>query len=280
MGIYLDSVGLTSDPIERSWTSRDAILYALSVGAGTEELSYTTEHGENGSGQQVLPTFALVAGGTGGFLIEYAGDFDPAQVVHGGQSFRLSGPIGTSGCVKTVSRIEGIYDKGTGALVEIVSSSTDAETGEPAFEARLTAFVRGEGGFGGPRGSAISPPHLKRRPDHQLVYATLPVQALMYRLTGDRNRLHSDPTFAAQAGFPKPILHGLCTFGFVGRALLHSLCDSDPSQLVGMDGRFVAPLYPGQELVVSIWEDASRAHFRAERTDGDVVLIGTGYTAE
>jgi acyl dehydratase len=134
-------------------------------------------------------------------------------------------------------------------------------------------FIRGEGGWGGDRGPSgpknVAP---DRAPDHEVTYVTRPDQALTYRLSGDRNPLHADPEFAKAAGFPKPILHGLCTYGFTGRALLHSLCGSDPARFTSMAARFSKPVYPGDALTVKMWVDGGEAIFRTETQNGDVVI--------
>jgi acyl dehydratase len=153
------------------------------------------------------------------------------------------------------------------------SKSVHAETGEPIFTTRMQAFIRGEGGWGGdrgPSGSENTPPD--RAPDHSVTYQTRADQALTYRLSGDRNPLHSDPEFAKMAGFPRPILHGLCTYGFTGRALLHTLCGSDPSRFKRMDVRFSKPVFPGDELTVHMWVDGNVALFRTETQNGDTVI--------
>ena len=170
-------------------------------------------------------------------------------------------------------RITGIYDKGSGAVIARESQSVDAETGEPMFTVRGHTFIRGEGGFGGDRGPS-GPRHVPpdRDPDHAVTYLTRADQALLYRLSGDRNPLHSDPAFAKMAGFPRPILHGLCTYGFTGRALLHALCGSDPARFGSMEGRFSKPVFPGDSLTVKIWVDGDEAVFRTENQDGDVVI--------
>ena len=273
MPIDPDAVGATSDPVERSWTSKDALLYAVGVGAGTDELAFTTEN-THGVEQQVLPTFAVIAGAGGGGAMSRIGQFDPAQLVHGEQAFALHGPIPVEGAVRTTTTVTGIYDKGSGALVETESESVDAATGEPRFTTRSSAFIRGEGGFGGERGSSARIEVPDRDPDVQVSYPTRPEQALLYRLSGDRNPLHSDPSFAARAGFDRPILHGLCTYGFTGRALLHSLCDADPARFSSMQGRFTSPVFPGETLTVSIWPDGTDAVFQTHGEDGRVVLVG------
>jgi len=271
-----EAVGTESGPVERSWTSKDALLYALGVGAGVTdptgfELEFTTENSKDVE-QKVLPTFAVIIGGGGGAM-RNIGSFNPAMLVHGEQAIELAGPIPVEGKVRTTSRITGIYDKGSGAVIASEAVSVDAETGEPRFTTRSSAFIRGEGGFGGDRGPSgprNAPP--EREPDHSVTYETRADQALLYRLSGDRNPLHSDPEFAKLAGFPSPILHGLCSYGFTGRALLHALCGSDPARFKSMEARFSKPVFPGDRLTVHMWVDGNEAVFRTESQRGDVVI--------
>ncbi len=278
MPIDPNAVGTTSDPVERSWTSKDCLLYAVGVGAGTQELPFVTEN-SSGVEQQVLPTFAVIVGGGGGGIMRSVGDFDFSKLVHGEQSFTLHSPIPVEGRVRTVSKIVGIYDKGSGAVIETEAESVDAETDEPRFSTRSSVFIRGEGGFGGDRGPSKRTELPEREPDHTVTYQTRPEQALIYRLSGDRNPLHSDPQFAKLAGFDRPILHGLCTYGFTGRALLHTLCDSDPARFTAMSGRFTSPVFPGEKLEVAMWADGGETVFETRGEDGRGVLTGTCETS-
>jgi len=267
MAIDPSKVGLEGKPVEREWNGRQCLLYALGVGAGLDELRFSTN-----KNQQVLPTFAVIIGG-GGVPLAEIGRFNPVMLVHGEQAIELLAPLPTDGRVQSRGRIAGIYDKGTGAVIETESESRNAETGELLLRTRSQVFLRGEGGFGGERGPSGPknvPP--ERAPDHQVTYATREDQALLYRLSGDFNPLHSDPDFAARAGFPKPILHGLCTYGFTGRALLHTLCGSDPARFRSMEGRFAKPVFPGQSLTIQMWVDGETAIFQTVNDEGDVVL--------
>jgi len=276
MPINPDAVGATSNPVERSWSSTDCLLYALGVGAGTLdaldfELEFTTENSADRP-QKVLPTFAAVVGG-GGPPLATLGSFDPAMLVHGEQSIELFGPIPPEGKVRATGVVAGIYDKGSGALVVTKSTSVDARSGEPRFASTTSLFVRGEGGFGGDRGpSSSAGPLPGREPDEVVTYATRADQALLYRLSGDRNPLHSDPVFAKRAGFDRPILHGLCTYGFTGRALLHAVCGSDPTRFRSMAGRFSRPTYPGDTLTISIWDEEDGMRFRTDNQRGETVI--------
>ncbi len=269
-------VGVPSEPGQRSWTTSDVLLYALAVGAGQPdplaELEFTTEN-SIGVTTRVLPTFAnlLGRGGRGRSL----GDFNPAALLHGEQAFELHGLIPVEGTARTVSTVTGMYDKGSAALVVTESTSVDAATGTPLATTRGAVFIRGEGGFGGERGPSGADWEMPTRsPDLTVNYQTRPEQALLYRLTGDRNPLHSDPKFAARGGLARPILHGMCTYGFTGRALLHAVCGSDPLRFRAMEARFTHPVIPGDELTVSIWVDASTAYFRT--TSNAVTVIDRG----
>jgi acyl dehydratase len=275
MALNHSLVGVAGEPQERSWDSKDALLYAVGVGAGLgdplAELEFTTENSE-GIEQQVLPTYAVLIsqGRTSGRL----GDFDPAMLVHAEQAVELHRPLPVEGTVRTTSTVTGIYDKGSGALVVTENVAVDAATGEPLATTRSSAFIRGEGGFGGERGSDAAWDRPDRAPDHQVTYQTRPEQALVYRLSGDRNPLHVDPKFAARGGFDRPILHGLCTYGVTGRALLHVLCDSDPARFGSMSGRFSRPVWPGEALTVSVWrpDGGDTALFQTTKDDGTVVI--------
>jgi len=268
-------VGKPGAPAERSWTSKDALLYAIGVGAGLgdplRELEFTTENSE-GIEQQVLPTYGVLlaqAPGAGSL-----GDFDRAMLVHAEQYVELHRPLPAAGTVRTSSTVTGIYDKGSGALVESQSTAVDPASGEPVITIRSGVFIRGEGGFGGDRGPSNGWRRPTGEPDHRVFQPTRPEQALIYRLSGDRNPLHVDPKFAARGGFSQPILHGLCTYGVTGRALLHVLCNSDPARFGSMSGRFSRPVLPGEPLTVSVWrqDGSDTALFQTTKQDGTVVI--------
>ncbi len=280
MPMNLDAVGAISDKSRTSWTSKDALLYALGVGAGQVdptgfELEFTSENSQ-GIEQRVLPTMPVVISMGGGPGLPSWGKFDFRMLLHGEQGVTVHGPIPADGEVEAVARIVGIYDKGKAAVVRIENTATYVDTGKPAFDTRFAAFIRGEGGCE-TRGDEIAePPKMPdRAADHEVTYATRPDQALLYRLSGDRNPLHSDPTIAKFAGFDRPILHGLCTYGFTGRALLHELCGSDVARFKSVDVRFSKPVTPGDTLTVKMWDDgARRAIFQTVNQDGTVVIDG------
>ncbi|MFP6816726.1 MAG: MaoC/PaaZ C-terminal domain-containing protein [Pseudomonadales bacterium] len=271
MPINPDAVGAQGGPVRRSWTSKDALLYAVGVGAGTSELPFTTENTKD-TEQRVLPTFAVIIGG-GGAPMDKVGTFNPALMVHGEQGIELFDEIPPDGEIESVGKVVGIYDKGSAAVLSFESTSTSVATGKPLLKTTMSLFCRGEGGWGGDRGPSDKIEFPDRAPDNQVTYATREDQALTYRLSGDRNPLHSDPSFASLGGFDKPILHGLCTWGFTGRGLLHGLCDGDPSRFKSMNSRFSKPVMPGDELTVSMWiVDENKALFRTTNQDGDTVI--------
>jgi acyl dehydratase len=272
MPLNPDAVGTESEPVDVSWDSKDALLYAVGVGAGTDELAFTTEN-TNGVAQRVLPTFPVVIGwgAATGSALRHAGTFNPAMVVHGTQAVTLHREIPVDGKATLTSSIVAMYDKEKAGI--IVTDTKAMADGDPLYTLRSAIFVRGEGGFGGERGPSGPqnvPPD--RAPDHEISYATSPTQALLYRLSGDRNPLHSDPSFAALAGFDRPILHGLCTYGFTGRALLHTLCASDPARFRHVEGRFASPVLPGDTLSVRAWVTGDGEALFVTSVDGRAVI--------
>jgi acyl dehydratase len=277
MPLNPDAVGSTSEPVEASWTSKDALLYAVGIGAGRHELAFTTEN-TNGVDQQVFPTFPVVIGWGTGSALGTIGSFNPALLVHGQQAVTLHRPIPVEGSVTITSEVTGMYDKGKAAVV--VTEARALMNGEPLFTNTSSVFIRGEGGWGGDRGPSgprnVPPEH---DPDHVVTYATSPDQAFVYRLSGDRNPLHTDPSFAALGGFDQPILHGLCSYGFTGRALLHSLCGGDPARFHHVEGRFAAPVIPGEVLTIRMWSAGDGTTVfttSAGEGDGERVVIDQG----
>ena len=279
MTINPDAVGTETEARERSWDSKDCLLYALGVGAGAHdptgaELEFTTEN-TKGVPQRVLPSMAVVLQ-AGGLDIGALGSPDLTKMLHGSQGITLHREIPVQGRLRTAGKIVGIWDKGAAAVVDMESETVLADSGEPLFTSRSSLFFRGEGGWGGERGpSAPKLGALEREPDVTITYATRTDQALLYRLNGDRNPLHSDPDFASQGGFPAPILHGLCTYGFTGRALLRGLCDGDPARFGSMDARFASPVMPGETLTVKMWRtDSGEAFFQTFAGPDRLVLDG------
>jgi acyl dehydratase len=267
-----DVIGTQGKPVEVSWSTDDALLYALSVGAGQadpyDELDFTTENSA-GHSVRVLPTFAILLGR--GSLNMPLGAIDQTATVHAEQTVTAHRPLPAAGTARSVATVTGVYDKGSAAQVVMEIETSEATTGELLATQTASIFVRGEGGFGGERGPSTSWTPRERPPDHVVSYQTHAQQALLYRLTGDHNPLHSDPAFALKAGFDRPILHGLCTYGFTGRALLHTLCGSDPARFTSMGARFSRPVVPGDPLDVLIWAEGDTAYFRTE-SNGVTVL--------
>ncbi|MEV7196947.1 MaoC/PaaZ C-terminal domain-containing protein [Streptomyces sp. NPDC093510] len=280
-------VGKTWGSGTRNWTFRDTALYALGVGAGAEdptrELRFTTEN-SGGAAPAVLPTFAAT-------LVSREaepafGDFDVSQLLHTEQSVTLHGPLPAEGAATTTSRLTALLDRGRGALAVIESSCVDAHSGRPLAELRTGLTIRREGGFGGEAaarnaaGDVVESEGGQKwerpagEPDHVVGYRTAANQALLYRLSGDRNPLHSDPAVAARVGFRRPLLHGLCTFGYAGRALLHALCDGDPGRFGTMSASFTSPVLPGQDLTVHIWDRGGTALFEVRSHRGVVMDHG------
>ena len=259
-------------------TKRDTILYALSVGLGqdpldTRQLDYADHHRP----LKALPSMAVVLGYPGFWLGNPATGVDAVKLVHGEQSIDVLSDLPVEGEIIGRTKVTGLVDKGVGkgALLFSEKRLTDATTGKLLAVTRSTTFLRGDGGFGGPMGLVAAPHTMpERAPDVTIDLNTRPEQALLYRLNGDDNPLHADPALAAKAGFPRPILHGLCTFGVVGHALLRGLLDYDATKLRKMAARFTAPVFPGETIRTEIWHDGS---FRARVVERDVIVMNNGH---
>lgn len=263
---------------------QDAALYALSLGCGQDpmdpaELRFVTE----GAAMRALPTMAVVLGYPGFWLADPATGVDALRLVHGEQAVEIHAPLPVAGEVIGRSRVTGLVDRGEGkgALLYTERVVLDAATGARLATLEQTTFLRGDGGFA--KGQAL-PPGTVRKPAPEpagplglvLDLPTRPEMALLYRLNGDHNPLHSDPVVAAAAGFPRPILHGLATFGVVGRALLRTLCGNDPARFGRMACRFSAPVHPGETIRTEIWPTPEGAAFRARVVERDIVVVGNG----
>ena len=272
MAIDPNAIGATTKPHLFEWTDRETLLYALGVGAGLDDLAFTTENSHDIE-QQVLPTFAVIACPAFGAAGKI-GSFNWGMLLHGSQGVRLFAPLPAAGSLSVVSEVVDIQDKGEGknAVVMLKATGTDPQTSKVVAESSTTFVIRQAGGFGGQPGQRPSAPDVPDRdPDARVGYATREDQALLYRLSGDRNPLHSDPWFAREmAGFEKPILHGLCTYGFAGRALVAELGAGDATKVTRMDARFSAVVYPGETLTTSIWRtEPGHAVFRTEASGAD-----------
>jgi acyl dehydratase len=272
MAIDPSAVGAVTEPMPFEWTDRDTLLYALGVGCGTDDLSFTTENSHDIT-QQVLPTYAVICCPAFGAAAKI-GNFNWAMLLHGSQGVRLHAPLPPAGKLSVVTEVADIQDKGEGknAVVMLRGRGTDPDSGELIAETSTTFVVRGAGGFGGQPGQRPAAPEFPdREPDVRIPLPTREDQTLIYRLSGDRNPLHSDPWFARElAGFPKPILHGLCTYGFAGRALVADLGGGDASRITGMSARFTSPVFPGETLTTSIWRtEPGQALFTTEASGPD-----------
>lgn len=272
MALDPTAIGAVTEPHLYEWTERDTMLYALGVGAGVDDLAYTTENSHD-IAQQVLPTFAVICC-TGFAAAGKVGSFNFGMLLHGSQEIRLHKPLPASGSLSVVGEVADIQDKGEGknGIIMLRGKGSDPATGELVVETLSTAVIRGAGGFGGQPGQRPPAPEFPdREPDARVAMPTREDQALIYRLSGDRNPLHSDPWFAREmAGFPTPILHGLCTYGFAGRALLGELAGNDSSKLTAVAARFSSPVFPGETLTTSIWRtEAGKAVYRTEAAAPD-----------
>jgi acyl dehydratase len=284
MPIHLDeAIGAELPAVEFSWSSSDVQLYHLGLGAGSDpldgrELRYLTDETP-----QVLPTFGNVAqtfGMTEPPTVKFPGiDIELSRVLHASEAITVPNPIPPSGTGRAVTRFTEIWDKGKAAVIwsETTVSTPD---GDLLWTQKRSIFARGEGGFGGERGPSTSAQPPDRAPDAELAIPTLPQQALLYRMCGDRNPLHSDPEFAIAAGFPKPILHGLCTYGIGCKALVDEFLDGDVSRVGSYGARFSGVLFPGETLKASVWKDGGRllAVLSAPARDDAVVLTGVELT--
>ena len=256
-------VALAAAPTTRevSWTERDVILYHLGLGAGVDSLDPAELRWVYEKDLRVLPTFAMVAGqGVSAGAVVPAGlhlpgiDIDLRRILHGGQSVTVHAPIPVSGSATLSSRIADVWDKGKAAVIVLEQSAMDAD-GNPLWTGAMQIWARGEGGFGGNPGPHTSTAAPEREPDKILVSRTSTQQALVYRLSGDLNPLHADPEFASTAGFDRPILHGLASYGVVCKAVVDGVLDGDPRRARSFSVRFAGSLYPGETLETAVWRD-------------------------
>ncbi len=271
------------EPIEFSWSSSDIQLYHLGLGAGADpmdarELRYLVD-----DTPQVLPTFGNVAASfhmTKPPTVQFPGiDIELSKVLHASEQVSAPAPLPPSGSGKAVTRFTDIWDKGKAAVIWSETSVT-APDGTLLWTQRRSIFARGEGGFGGDRGPSTSTAAPERSPDLSLDIPILPQQALLYRLCGDRNPLHSDPEFASAAGFPRPILHGLCTYGMTCKALTDALLDGDTAAVGSYGARFAGVAFPGETLKASVWKEDGKllATVTAPSREDAVVLSGVELT--
>jgi acyl dehydratase len=269
--------------IRQNLTARDTILYALGVGLGADPLDEKQLRFVYEERLLALPTMAVVLGYPGFWMKDPGVNVDWKKILHGEQGLEIKKPLPTQGTIVGKSRITGIVDKGKdkGALVYSDRDIVLEETGEVLATLTSTSFLRGDGGNGGgdPRWSMqVEEPHAlpTRAPDAICDLKTLPQAALIYRLSGDYNPLHADPAVAKAGGFPAPILHGLCSFGVAGHAVLKTMCDYDPARLKSFKLRFSSPVYPGETIRTEMWKDGNIVSFRARVLERDVVVLNNG----
>ena len=276
---YDKLIALKIPPSEQTYSEKDVILYALGVGLGHDptdraQLDFVYE-----KNMKVLPTFAAVMGYAGFWTRDLDTGIDWVLIVNGEQGFTLHAPLKPRGTMVGHTRILDVVDKGAGkgALIYTERKISDKQSGTLVATVTQTTFARGDGGFGGP--PRPSPPvHQipERAPDMVCELGTRPEAALIYRLTADLNPLHADLDVAKAAGYPRPIYHGLGTFGVVGHAILKSVCDYDPTRVTAMSGRFSAPVFPGETIRTEIWRDGNVVSFRALVPERNIVAMSNG----
>ncbi len=277
--VYDKLMALELAPAEQIYDAKDCMLYALGVGLGhdpmnEDELAFVYE-----KNLKVLPTMATVLAHSGSLARNPHSGINWVMVVNGEQGFTLERPLAGEGVLVGRTRIVEVIDKGAGkgALLLTERKITNKATGAPIGTVTQTIFCRGDGGFGGPpRQSPPQHPIPSRAPDAVCDFGTRPEMALIYRLSGDYNPLHAEPAAAKAAGFDRPILHGLGTFGVSGHALLKTMCGYDPARLKSFSCRFSAPVFPGETIRTEMWRDGRVVSFRARVVGRDVVAINNG----
>ena len=267
------ALAATFEPGEGSYTRDDVILYHLGIGAGNpqtdpNELEYTYE-----KNLKVLPTFAVVAnsGGGGGFLNIPGLEFNPAMLLHGEQDVEVHRPLPPEAKLRGQMRIADIFDKGKAALVLLENNVSDEEG--PLYTSRMSLFLRGEGGFGGPSGPKAGNVAPDRDPDGVIETRTLPQQALLYRLCGDKNPLHADPEFAKAGGFDTPIIHGLCSYGHTCKAIVDHVFDGDVKKVGRYEARFRGVGYPGETYLTAYWKEGDKILLQSKSKERDAIII-------
>jgi len=276
--VYPAILDLATQEERVAWTDQRSMLYALGVGLGSDPLNERELPFVYENGLRAVPTFATVLSPPIQLLARSGINF--ARVVHGEQFVELHRPLEAEGEALATSRVAAAYDKGAdkGAIV-IVETVLRDSSGQPLVTLKASVFARGDGGFGGPA-DGEPPPHQVpgRSPDLSLDFPTRPDQALLYRLSGDRNPLHADPSFARTVGFPRPILHGLCTYAITCRAVLQGYTDFDPAPIQSHQARFSSPVFPGETIAVDLWRDGDVISFEAHVRAREATVIRNGRT--
>jgi acyl dehydratase len=278
MAFTYDQIMARTAKGEYSYGDRETMLYALGIGFMRDPMSAAELPFAYENGLKAVPTMATVIGWGASSTMARSG-INYMMVVHGEQRLTLHKPLPDSAEVLIDERVTGVFDKGVGkgALVVTERSIREKASGAKLCTLSSTTFARGDGGFGGPKDGAPEPHTLPTRaPDLTHEADTRPDQAFLYALSGDRNPLHRDPSVAKMAGFPRPILHGLCTYGTVCRSVLSTVCKYDPAKITSFDVRFSSPVFPGETIVTEMWVDGGVLSFRSKVKERDVVVLNNG----
>jgi len=267
----LSIVGKKFEPTVFEYTWKDVVLYALGIGAQSAEQPFVYEN--TPVGLKVFPSYGVILAGKSYMDILATMKVDLSRFIHGEERLKLHRPIPSQGKTLTVGEVASIYDKGKAALITFRMETTTDE-GEPLCDSEAVVYYRGAGGFGGDPGPKTEPlvPPEGVEPAFCVSYAIPENQAVLYRLNGDLNPLHIDPDFAKLGGFDRPILHGLCTFGYATRAILYSLCDGDVGRFKEIKARFSGVVYPGETLITEGWREQNGRYLIQARTGRGVVL--------
>ena len=273
------ALGAELEPVEFSWSSSDVQLYHLALGAGHDPMDPVGLRYLTDGTPQVLPTFSSVAATfhmTEPPKVSFPGvDIELSRVLHASEAVTVPAPLPPSGSGRAVTRVTDIWDKGKAAVLLNETTVTDP-AGNLLWSTKRSIFARGEGGFGGERGPSTSSETPERAPDFEADIPVLGQQALLYRLCGDRNPLHSDPGFAAAAGFPRPILHGLCTYGMTCKALVDTVLGGDAARVGSYGARFAGVVFPGETIRAKVWHEGDRyiGVVTAPGRNDEIVLSG------
>lgn len=265
--------------VEQSYTRRDTMLYALGLGLGQDPLDPRQLRFVYEDGLRMVPTQAVMLGYPGFWIRDLDTGIDWIKVVHGEQDLTIHRDLPVEGRVVGQSRVTSVIDKGAnkGAVVVVRREVFDMATGDHLASMDAMTFCRGDGGFGGPTAPSQPPPSLPdRAPDAVISLPTLPQAALIYRLSGDYNPLHADPDVAGRAGYARPILHGLATYGVACHAVLQAVCGYDPARLRSIGARFSSPVFPGETITADIFVDGDTVAFRALVVERDVIVLQHG----
>ena len=275
---YPEILSIQSEPVTMAYTDKDTILYALGLGAGADpldprELKFVYEED-----LRALPTMNVLLGAGSGGILSGAG-VNYLMLLHGEQRLRVYKPLPPQGHIFSTSRCLGVVDKGAakGAVLHLESTILDEKTREHYATTIMSLFCRGDGGFGGPTEDPLPSHQVPSRPhDMEVALKTRPDQAALYRLNGDRNPLHIDLKVAKKAGFDRPILHGLCTYGISCRAVMQAYCDLDPARIKTFDARMSSPVHPGETIVTRMWKDGATISFECSVAERPVTVVKNG----